>query len=172
MRLFTGERVSGTGNTHIMGEEACRALLLLDRQSVETQAVLQRASQVVLRALAESLERPTRPEGSLQPGMFCCMKCSCALWRHVAARKSDQYEQSLVAGVKAIRLSRDGKGRWKHWPFSYALLTLGEINTALAVAEMQYAAKACEAELKKRFSSSNPYSLRRRHVYERVLAKC
>jgi len=173
MRLFTGERVSGgAGNDHILGEEACRALLLLDHKAIEVRAALQRASQRVLGSLGECLARPTRPAGSLQPGMFCCMKCSCALWRHLAARKSDEYEQFLAAGVRAIRLSRDGKGGWKYWPFSYGLLTLSEIGTPLAIAEMRYAAKACEAELKKRFSSRNIYSLRRRHVYERVLAKC
>ena len=108
----------------------------------------------------------------LQPSMYCCMKCSCALWRHLAASPSGRYEEFLAKGVRAIRHSRDGQGRWRRWPFAYVLLILGEIAGPLALSEMRYAAKACEAELKKRWSKTNRYSLRCRSVYERVLARC
>jgi len=44
IRLFTGERVtSGAATGHILGEEACRALLLLDADVAEARVALRRA---------------------------------------------------------------------------------------------------------------------------------
>jgi hypothetical protein len=45
IRLFTGERISsGAATGHILGEEACRALLLLDADVAEARAALGRAT--------------------------------------------------------------------------------------------------------------------------------
>lgn len=44
IRLFTGERIStGAGTAHILGEEACRALLLLDAGADEALACAEHA---------------------------------------------------------------------------------------------------------------------------------
>lgn len=52
LRLFTGEAVrSGAGRAHILGEEACRALILLGDQSVTVQEALARASAGMLARL-------------------------------------------------------------------------------------------------------------------------
>ena len=46
IRLFTGERISSRAATgHILGEEACRALLLLDTDVAEARAALVLATQ-------------------------------------------------------------------------------------------------------------------------------
>jgi hypothetical protein len=46
IRLFTGERISsGAATGHILGEEACRTLFLLDTDVVEARAALARATQ-------------------------------------------------------------------------------------------------------------------------------
>ena len=172
IRLFTGERIPpGAGMRHMLGEEACRALLLVDVQSPAVREALTNASRQMLSWVAQS-PAMARPNGWPPPGMFCCMKCSCVLWRHLAARGEKQYEAFLAAGMKSLRRSRDGEGGWNSWPFAYTLLTLIEIGNPPAVAEIRYAADRCEVELKKRSSRTNVYSLRRRSVLERALARC
>jgi len=170
-RLFTGERVPpGAGASHILAEESCRALLLLNVKSDEITHAMKAAEQVVNGWLDQSLARPIRPEGGLQPGMFCCMTCSCALWRHLAARKDRRGGAFIAAGLSALRLSRDDRGGWRHWPWHYTLLALHEIGTPEAREEMRYAAQACERELARRTSKTSIYSQRRRAVVEKTLA--
>lgn len=55
IRLFTGERISsGAATGHILGEEACRALLLLKADTQGAKAALARASRSMERVLAQS----------------------------------------------------------------------------------------------------------------------
>lgn len=173
LRVFTGERVdSGAGSRHILGEEACRALLLLDVRSPRVQEALEKASQGILAELPEHFTRSTVESVSglkNLPGMFCCMKCTCALWRHLLARRQG-HEAFLELGVKALKAHRDGQERWRGWPFRYTLLALSEMRTPAAVAEMRYAARRCEHELASRLSGTKVHSQRWRMVLERALA--
>lgn len=59
IRLFTGERISsGAATGHILGEEACRALLLLNVGTAGVRRALSQATQSMEARLAESeLER-------------------------------------------------------------------------------------------------------------------
>jgi hypothetical protein len=55
IRLFTGERVtSGAATSHILGEEACRALLLLNTDVKKAREALQRAIRSMDSRLRES----------------------------------------------------------------------------------------------------------------------
>ena len=55
MKLFTGEKItSGAATSHILGEEACRALLLLDAGVAEADEALARAGRSMGRRLARS----------------------------------------------------------------------------------------------------------------------
>jgi hypothetical protein len=55
IRLFTGERISsGAATGHILGEEACRALLLLNAGPSDVQDALARASRSMDSRLSES----------------------------------------------------------------------------------------------------------------------
>jgi hypothetical protein len=55
IRLFTGERMnSGAGTSHILGEEACRTLLLLDTDIREAEEALGRAVRSMDRRLRQS----------------------------------------------------------------------------------------------------------------------
>ena len=55
IRLFTGERISsGAATGHILGEEACRALRLLDTDVPEATAALERASRSMDKRLGSS----------------------------------------------------------------------------------------------------------------------
>ncbi len=162
VRLFTGELVrSGAATSHILGEEACRALILLDVSAVAVRTALQRAS----------LGMMTRLDQSRQKGMYCCGKCSAALWRHLAAGGLDKAEQRLTAGVRKLKLHRDGQGKWKRFPFYYTLLALSEIELPDAVREMRYTAPALERFLK-RSRRDDKINQRRRLLAEKVLERC
>jgi hypothetical protein len=55
IRLFTGERItSGAAASHILGEEACRALLLLKTDVKDAREALKRATRSMDRRLRES----------------------------------------------------------------------------------------------------------------------
>jgi hypothetical protein len=55
IRLFTGERISsGAGTGHVLGEEACRVLLLLDADVPEAREALARATRSMDKRLARS----------------------------------------------------------------------------------------------------------------------
>lgn len=162
-RLFTGERITTrVGKAHILGEEACRAMILLGgrdrsvRQAIETATAL----------LVPRLQYDRRP------GWYCCGKCSCALWRHLAVGGLDKPQRRLAAAVKALKAYRDGKGRWKVFPFYYALLALAEIDLPAARTEMRYVAPTCEKLLSRRGTTKDKYTQRRRALAERVLAMC
>ena len=162
IRLFTGESIkTRAGTAHILGEEACRALILLDAGDYEASDALDLASDGMLARLRKEP----------RPGMYCCGKCSCALWRHLSAGGLDHAERRLAAGMKALKSCRDGKGRWKVFPFYYTLLALSEIDLSSAVREMRYAAPSCERVLKQS-PKDDRFAQRRRLLAERILAKC
>ncbi len=160
VRLFTGERVqSRAATSHILGEEACRALILLDVSTVGVRDALDRASLGMLSRLG-----PTS-------GIYCCGKCTAALLRHLAVGGLEDSERRLAAGLNGLKTRRDGEGRWKTFPFYYTLLVLSEIKSPLAVEEMRYASNVCERYLR-RSSRDNGIAQRRRILVERVLEKC
>ncbi len=161
-RLFTGERVqSRAATSHILGEEACRALILLNVSTAGVRNALDRASLGMLSRLGPP---------SLA-GMFCCGKCTAALLRHLAVGGLEDSQRRLTAGLNGLKTRRDDEGRWKTFPFYYTLLVLSEINSPLAVEEMRYASKVCERSLR-RSSKDDGITKRRRVLAERVLAKC
>lgn len=165
MRLFTGELVrSGAATRHILGEEACRALILLDVSMGDVKNALSRASLGMMMRLGLS-------EAGVISGMYCCGKCTCSLWRHLAVGGLEDAERRLIAGMKALRLHRDGDGRWRRFPFYYTLLALSEIDLPGAIEEMRYASKVCERYLK-RTPKQNKITQRRRLLVERILAQC
>ncbi len=167
IKLFTGEGVgTRAGVSHILGEEACRALILLNPGTKAAEAALASASGRIIQCLAKH-----QSEGRTI-GMFCCGKCSAALWRHVAAGGLGGLEMLLDKGVEALKTHRDGKGRWRVFPYHYTLLALSEMDTRSAVAEMRYAAKSCERLVNRKVTKRDKYTTRRRALAEKVLAKC
>lgn len=55
IKLFTGERISsGAATGHILGEEACRVLLLLDADVAAARAALGRATRSMDKRLSQS----------------------------------------------------------------------------------------------------------------------
>jgi len=165
-RLFSGETIrTRAGTAHILGEEACRALILLDVSLAGVRQALGRASAGMMSRLRKARE--------LASGIYCCGRCSVALWRHLAAGGLETVgpERLLTAGMKTLKSHRQGGGRWRRFPFYYTLLALSEIELPSALREMRYAAPTCERFLR-RPSRDDPIDRRRRLLAERVLAKC
>jgi len=164
VRLFTGDALgSGVGARHILGEEACRALLLLNVRQAPVRRALKRAT-------AGMTERLLRY--SLETGMYCCGRCTPSVWRHITAGglRDAQPERLVERGMQALRAARLGTGRWRLFPFWYALLALSEMDLPAAMEEMRYAAPTLERALGR--ARQDEYGRRRRLLAERVLARC
>jgi len=164
IKVFTGERItSNAAIGHVLGEEACRALILLHIRNKEVDHALQAASQGMLKFLYRARDK--------KRGFYCCGACTSALWRHLAVGGLDHAQERLRRGMRVLRMNRDGTGRWKSFPFYYTLLALSEIDLPTAIEEMRYAARVCE-RLLKRSPQEGKISQRRRSLIERILAQC
>jgi hypothetical protein len=163
IRFFTGEKLpTRAGTAHVLGEEACRALILLDVKEAAVQDALRRATDGITKRLSK-ISGPC--------GTYCCGKCTVAYWRHLAVGGLDHAERRLAAGMKVLRSRRDGAGKWRVFPFHYTLLALSEIDLSSSRNELRYAAPVCE-RLLKRAPKNDRFDTRRRHLAERVLAAC
>jgi hypothetical protein len=166
IRLFTGEKVvSGAAIGHILGEEASRALILLDGGMSVAREALKKSNKGMMRALM-SCETPSRVRG-----FYCCGTCTAALWRHLAVGGLRQSKRRLSAGLKVLRKYRDGTGKWRRFPLYYTLLALSEIGRGVAIDELHYTAPLCE-RLLNRYRAKNKIAERRRILLERILARC
>ena len=164
IKLFTGEKVATrAGTAHILGEETCRALLLLDSPDPAVRDALDRARSSILARL--------RKDGGRRCGTYCCGRCSVAVWHHLSAAGDEEAEAWLARGVKTLKRRRSGDGRWRRFPFHYTLLALDGIDLPAARAEMRYAAPALQRSLS-RSSGDDTYTRRRRLLAERALARC
>lgn len=166
VRVFTGERLrSRAAIRHILGEEACRVLILLDVSIAAVQNALNRASRGMMNALTRS------EAGNSTPGMYCCGTCTCSLWRHLVVGGLEDAERRLAEGMKALKLHRDDNGRWRRFPFYYTLLALSELDLQSAIEEMRYASPVCKRYLRQS-QKDNKIAQRRRLLAERILEKC
>jgi hypothetical protein len=166
--VFTGERMrAGAGADHILGEEALRALLLLERQAPPARSRTL-ASEALRRATEAMEERlSTHPF----PALYCCMRCGVALWRVFALDGYPHSEERLARGLEWLSGRRDGKGGWTGMPYYYTLSALVEAVDTLpaAVAELSYAREAIEHRLARAAREAEPYATRRRVLLERAL---
>lgn len=167
IRLFTGERfATRAGTAHVLGEEACRALILLNVRTKDVRDALSRATAGMLIRLRDAVKRE-KNMGRPWLGQYCCGKCTVALWRHLAVGGLENAERHLAAGMRGLRLLRTGDGKWRRLPSYYTLLALSEIGLPTAVREMRYAAPTCERILN-RLPKDNAFDRRRRAVAESV----
>lgn len=162
INLFTGEWVdSGAAVMHILGEEACRVLQLLDVFDKKVKQALAEATA----GMQERLDKYT-----YKHGIYCCGKCSASLWRHAVVGDFRDTEKLLSIGMKGLKARRDGKNRWRTFPFYYTLSALAEIDDPSAKAEIKYAAPSIERFLKSK-PKQDKYDRRRRIIAEKVLSK-
>ena len=165
--LFTGEKVvSGGGAAHILGQEACRALILLDVPMPVVNDALERATEGIAAVLNKAA---AGVRWQRAPGEFCCARCTCALWRHLAVGGLEQIDPAkwLDAGMGSLKAHRSDNGRWRRFPFYYTLLALSELAHPKARAELRYARPACKRVLDRQKPSA--IGERRRALLEKVL---
>jgi hypothetical protein len=164
--VFTGERITSASARHILGEEACRALRLLDVRGNGVETALDRAD----RGLMRSLERAAEDPRHTNPGLFCCGKCSVGLWRNLLAGGLDRQDERLRRGAGHLRSMRDGEGQWRRFPFWYTVLALTDMDVPEAAKELKYTAVLLENAVR-RAPGSTPTSRRRRELAERALGR-
>ncbi len=168
VRTFTGEPLrSDAGRRHVLGEEAARALRLLDAPVSEAQAAAERASSGMADFLTGG-EAADRAAGSY--GRYCCGTCTASIWRHMTAGGLRLVADWLPAGLANLQPLRVGDGTWRSFPFWYTVLALSEMELPEALAELRYVAPRLERALK-RHADDDRYTQRRRALTERVLAR-
>ena len=166
IRVFTGEKITtGAGTGHVLGEEACRAIRLLD--------VPLRSVNLALKTARESIHRRVKDSEARggPAGFFCCGPCTAALWRNLSAGGFPEEGRLLPAGLAALKDHRDGKGRWRRFPFHYTLLALLDMDHAATIAELRYTAGSCERSIKAS-RGKDVYASRRVELMTRVLERC
>ncbi|MFC1936269.1 hypothetical protein ACFLYP_01235 [Chloroflexota bacterium] len=159
VRLFTGEKLATQfAAIEITGVEACRAMMLLAPADPKVKAALTQANQ----GLGHACFANTCTAGE-------CAHAAVAYWRYLAVGGMRDSEWRLEKYLQILTAERDGKGRWKGFPFYYTLLALSEIDLPEAKEELRYARPACERVLK-RAQPDDKYGQRRREVLQRALS--
>jgi hypothetical protein len=165
IRVFTGEKISTkAGTSHVLGEEACRTLILLEISEHGVLTAIEEA-EAGIRARVEVSEKKS-PDSM---GLYCCGICSVSFWRHLIVGGVNWSERRLVAGQKQLKAHRSSGGKWKRFPYWYTLLALSEMDGTAARDERRYAAPALERFLKRK-AKADVIGARHRAVAERVLS--
>ncbi len=160
VKLLTGEPLCSAALRHILGEEALRSLIIW---SFESHSAVKRAKE----SFIHSIERAGDPSAKTS-GFFCCHKCTVAFLRALVAVKPDGWETTLARGIANIGKKRSGDGKWRGFPFYYTLLTLSEMDTPFAKAELRYAGRRAK-ELLGRYSKEDRTSRFRKIGLEATL---
>ena len=164
--LFTGERITSASARHILGEETSRALRLLEVRDRSVTRALEAADDGLMQCLARAANDPR----NLNPGLYCCGKCSVGLWRNLLAGGLSRREERLQRGALHLRTVRDGEHGWRKFPFWYTVLALSELDTNEAKAELKYAAPALERAAA-RAKAPAGYARRRQELAARALSR-
>jgi len=159
--VYTGEKLtSRASKAHILGEEAYRMLLLLGDKSVKVSRALKEADE----GMFDRLSHEDRT-----PGMYCCGTCSAAYWRNLSAGGLRSRDRELRAGLKNLKEHRDGKGRYRRYPFWYTMLALSDIDLPGVRQEIKYATPVLERFIRR--EPADRYSVRRHDLAHRLLCR-
>jgi hypothetical protein len=161
--LFTGEKLkSWGGKAHALGEEAMRALRWLGPKDPVGKAALKRGAKIIDRVRDEMVD------SRRNWGEFCCGTCSIALLRNLADWDGDPLPGWRQAAIERIHENRDGMGRWRRFPFYYTLSALAELKLSGVAEEIQYAWSGLERAMSTLVGKSDPVSIRRRVLIDRL----
>jgi hypothetical protein len=156
IRLFTGERLLSASARHIMGQEAARATWLLGNQDPIVGDTYHRA--------AGWMQEAPDFEHS---GTYCCGRCTLAFWRHFWVGDFQNKEALITKGLQIMTDLRLGDGKWRRFPFFYAVYTLHDLDLEPALEELKYARPVMEKYLKN--SRADVYSKRRVAIITQIL---
>jgi hypothetical protein len=159
-RLFTGEPLhTDFAYRHIQLIEAARLLVLLGIEHVAVQHSISRAEQ----CMSASCYSKFCAKGE-------CKAISIAYMRYLACFTNEDADSKLLHFLMNLGSFRDGKGRWRGFPFFYTLLMLTELDDAVASQELEYAAPAC-AKWLDQIDAPNHFSNRRQLIISNVLSR-
>ncbi len=156
IRVFTGEKLVCASARHIMGQEAARATWLLGR-----------SDPAVYNAYLHATGWMRENQEFQHNGTFCCGRCTLAFWRHAWAGDFDHKEAHFVRGLQTMKEMRLGDGKWRNFPFFYAIYTLSEVELELAHTELRYARPVMERYIKR--AQTDVYSKRKVAILTWVL---
>ena len=132
IRLFSGEKpqtVLATNNAVEM--ETLRLLALLQPDAPEVQRLFEMAE---------------RRLSGVCFGRVCskgeCAHASLSVLRYHTARGVERGARMIVRGLEALRQDRVGEGKWRCFPFYYALLWLVELPDSLPYDELDECVRA------------------------------
>jgi hypothetical protein len=163
-RVFTGEWItSRAAVSHILSEEASRVLLQINVNDRTVKTAYELSKTNLLNSLLEGY-----PRGKVA-GIYCCGKCSAALWRHFTAGGFENAEARLSNGLKYLKMMRTGDGKWRRFPFYYTILALSDMTIPAALEELRYAASVLERSI--RFQREDKYGKRKKVLIRRVLQR-
>lgn len=158
IQLFTGEDLrSNVSAMHYLGQEAARLICLFAADDTQVNSAYERAVEWMR-------NHPT----FAQSGTHCCGRCTSAYWRHFWVGSFENKEAALVNGLKALSNQRDGKGKWRRFPYYYTLLVLSDIDLEPACQELRYTLPVLERYLKG--EKPGLYYKRRKAIVEKALA--
>ena len=159
-RLFTGETLrTDFAFRHIQLIEATRLLILLG----EEREVVQHSISLAKQRMAASCYSTFCAKGE-------CKAITIAYMRYMNCLAHQDIEPRLLHFLASLSSFRDGRGRWRGFPYYYTLLMLTELDESLAAQEINYAAPACE-KLLKRARGSDQFSQRRQLILRNVLSR-
>lgn len=164
-RLFTGEKLSSVaGFTHVIGEEALRALRILGTGDKDVREAVSRATGSFEKRLTGASESY---DGRVT-GFYCCGTCTVSYIRNLAIGTFSNSAGRMKAGLNELKKHRDGRGRWRRFPFYYTLLALREIGNRSARRELEYALPSIRRAAAKR-KLGDVYARRRRDLAARII---
>ncbi len=140
VKLLTGERINSAALRHVLGEEALRTAILWN---VGSMGMVKKA----MRGFNQLLERG-KPSAK-SSGFYCCYKCTLALLRTLTVGKPNNWKEILERGIGRMKKERTPDGRWHGFPFFYTLLTLSELDSPSAKAELRHASKVAQRLLER-----------------------
>jgi hypothetical protein len=140
VKLLTGERINSAALRHVLGEEALRTAILWN---VGSMGMVKKA----MRGFNQLLERG-KPSAK-SSGFYCCYKCTLAFLRTLTVGKPNNWKEILERGIWRIKEERTPDGRWHGFPFFYTLLTLSELDSPSAKAELRHASKVAQRLLER-----------------------
>lgn len=159
-KLFTGEKIASRAATaHVLSEETCRAIIRLGTKNIQAKKALETATEDMLGRIKDNLS-----------GKYCCGTCSVSFWRHLQAGGLSLQEERIANGMKDLKKSRTGNGKWRLYPFFYTLYALLDMDMKEALEEIRYAAPAMERSLKSG-KGNDSYAVRRSEICKRLLVK-
>jgi hypothetical protein len=156
IRVFTGEKLICASARHIMGQEAARATWLLGHSDPTVRNAYDKATGW-MHELQDFQQR----------GTFCCGRCTLAFWRHTWVGDFENKEMQLVKGLHEMKEVRLGDGKWRNYPFFYAIYTLSELDLEPARDELAYARPVMERYIKR--TQPDVYSGRKIAILNKVL---